>query len=69
MPAHLQEQYAHQQPSLTAKKLGRLELAARRRERYSRQVAGVWSTNHAMREADRKLAQQAEASYLLMVTH
>ena len=61
-----EEQYAHQQPSLTAKKLRRLELTAGA-ERYSRQAAGVWSTNQAMRDAERKLALAAEASYVRMV--
>jgi transposase len=60
------ENYAHQQPSLTAKKLRKLELKAGA-ERYSKSAAGVWTTNHAMREAERKLAEQAEASYVRMV--
>jgi transposase len=60
------ENYARQQPSLTAKKLRRLELKAGA-EKYSKAAAGVWSTNQAMREAERKLAQQAEASYVRMV--
>jgi hypothetical protein len=38
------ETYAHQQPSLTAKKLRRLELKAGA-EKYSQAAAGVWSTN------------------------
>ena len=61
-----EQQYAHQQPSLTAKKLRRLELAAGA-ERYSPKAAGVWSTNQAMRDAERKLAEQAEASYVRIV--
>jgi transposase len=60
------EQYAHQQPSLTAKKLRRLELTAGAK-RYDTKAAGVWSTNQAMREAERTLALQAEASYVRMV--
>jgi hypothetical protein len=60
------ENYAHAQPSLTAKKLRKLELLAGA-PRYERKAAGVWSTNHAMREAERQLAQQAEASYVRMV--
>jgi len=60
------ENYAHQQPSLTAKKLRRLELKAGA-DRYSKAAAGVWSTNQKMREFERQLAQQAEASYLRMV--
>ena len=61
-----EEQYAHQQPSLTAKKLRRLELTAGA-ERYDTKAAGVWSTNQAMRDAERALAMQAEASYVRMV--
>jgi transposase len=45
-----EEQYAHQQPSLTAKKLRRLELTAGAK-RYDTKAAGVWSTNQAMRDA------------------
>jgi transposase len=60
------ENYAHQQPSLTAKKLRRLELKAGA-DKYSQAAAGVWSTNQRMREFERKLAQQAEASYVRMV--
>jgi len=62
-----EEQYAHQQPSLTAKKLRRLELTAGA-ERYDTKAAGVWSTNQAMRDAERKLALAAEASYVRMVS-
>jgi transposase len=62
-----EEQYAHQQPSLTAKKLRRLELTAGAK-RYDTKAAGVWSTNQAMREAERALAMAAEASYVRMVS-
>ena len=62
-----EEQYAHQQPSLTAKKLRRLELTAGAK-RYDTTAAGVWSTNQAMRDAERKLALAAEASYVRMVS-
>ena len=61
-----EEQYAHQQPSLTAKKLRRLELTAGAKG-YDTNAARVWSTNQAMREAERALALQAEASYVRMV--
>jgi transposase len=60
------ENYAHQQPSLTAKKLRRLELLAGA-QRYEAKAAKVFATNQAMREAERKLAQQAEASYVRIV--
>jgi transposase len=55
------EDYAHQQPSLTKKKLRRLELTAGA-PKYKGGF-GISSTNKAMREAERKLAEQAEASY------
>jgi transposase len=60
------ENYAHQQPSLTAKKLRRLELTAGA-QKYSKASAGIWSVNEQMREAERQLARQAEASYVRMV--
>ena len=60
------ENYAHQQPSLTAKKLRRLEITAGA-ERYSKTAAGIWSVNEQMRDAERRLAQRAEASYVRMV--
>jgi transposase len=60
------EDYAHAQPSLTAKKLRRLELLAGAK-RYERSASGTFSTNTAMREAERALARQAEASYVRMV--
>ena len=55
------EDYAFQQPSLTRKKLRRLELAAG----VPRYQGGrtVWSTNDAMRRAERELALQAERAY------
>ncbi len=61
------EDYAHQQPSLTRKKLRALELTAGAPTR-SKAAAGVWSTNRAIRQAERELAEQAEASYERMVT-
>ncbi|MGH2883139.1 MAG: IS110 family transposase, partial [Solirubrobacteraceae bacterium] len=60
------EDYAHQQPSLTRNKLRRLEITAGA-PKHSRRAAGVWSTNVMMREAERELAEQAEASYKRMV--
>ena len=56
------EDYAHQQPSLTRKKLRRLELTAGAPKR-TRQGEDVWSTNDLLRTAERELAQQAEISY------
>lgn len=57
-----EEDYAYQQPSLTKKKLRRLEIAAGA-ERYSAKAAGIWSANDAVREAERELARQAEVAY------
>jgi transposase len=61
-----EEDYAHQQPSLTAKKLRRMEITAGAK-RYEPKAKGIWSTNLAIREAERRLAQQAEASYVRMI--
>jgi transposase len=61
------EDYAHQQPSLTAKKLRLLEIRAGAPTRKGRHT-GVWATRQRMRRAERELAQQAEASYTRMVS-
>jgi len=61
-----EQDYAHQQPSLTAKKIRRLELAAGAPKQPGKRT-GTWSTNTALREAERRLAEQAEASYKQMV--
>jgi transposase len=60
------EDYAHQQPSLTKKKLRRLEITAGA-PKYAKSASGVWSANDAIREAERELARQAETSYNRMV--
>jgi hypothetical protein len=60
------EDYAHQQPSLTKKKLRRLELTAGA-PKYAKTARGTWSSNEAMRQAERELAAQAEASYKRLV--
>jgi transposase len=60
------EDYAHQQPSLTKKKLRRLELTAGAPKR-AKTAQAVWSSNLAIRQAERQLAQQAEVSYKRMV--
>jgi hypothetical protein len=57
---------AHQQPSLTRKKLRRLELTAGA-PKHANTARGVWSGNVAIRQAERQLAQQAELSYRRMV--
>jgi transposase len=57
-----QEDYAYQQPSLTKKKLRRLEITAGA-ERYTAKAAGIWSANDAVREAVGELARQAEVAY------
>jgi len=56
------EDYAHQQPSLTAQKLRRLELAASAPVRNGK-PSGVWATRARMRQAEKQLAEQAQASY------
>ena len=56
------EDYAHQQPSLTAKKLRLLEIRAGAPTRKGTNT-GTWATRERMRKAERELAQQAEASY------
>jgi transposase len=60
------EDYAHQQPSLTNKKLRRLELTAGA-PKNANTARGIWSSNPAIRQAERQLAKQAEASYKQMV--
>ena len=60
------EHYAHAQPSLTAKKLRKLELIAGAKRRDP-SAAGIHSNYQAMRQAERQLAEQAEASYTRMV--
>jgi transposase len=60
------EDYAHQQPSLTRKKLRRLEITAGA-PKYTRRATGIWSTNDLMRTAELELARQAEVSYKRMV--
>jgi transposase len=61
------EDYAHQQPSLTAKKLRLLEITAGAPTLKGRRT-GTWATRERMRHAERELAQQAEASYTRMVS-
>ena len=55
------EDYAYAQPSLTAKKMRRLELTAGAPRRQGGR--DVWSTNTAMRQAERELALQAQRAY------
>jgi transposase len=61
------EDYAHQQPSLTAKKLRLLEIRAGAPTLKGKST-GTWATRERMRQAERELAQQAEASYKRMVS-
>lgn len=56
------EDYAHQQPSLTAQKLRRLEIAAGAPTRRGK-PSGTWATRERMRQAEKQLAAQAQASY------
>jgi transposase len=60
------QDYAHQQPSLTAKKLRLLEIRAGA-PTLKGKPTGTWATRQQMRTAERELAQQAEASYQRMV--
>jgi transposase len=55
------EDYAFGQPSLTKKKLRRLELTAGATK--GKVKPGIWAANTAMREAERELARQAELAY------
>jgi hypothetical protein len=57
-----EEDYAHQQPSLTAQKLRRLEVKAGA-PTVEGKPTGVWATRERMRHAEKQLAAQAEASY------
>jgi transposase len=56
------EDYAHQQPSLTAVKLRRLEITAGVPTTKGK-PPGTWSTRERMRQAEKQLAEQAQASY------
>ena len=56
------QDYAHQQPSPTAQKLRRLEIAAGAPPRKGK-PSGVWVTHQKMRAAEKQLAAQAQASY------
>jgi transposase len=57
-----EEDYAFAQPSLTRKKLRRLELTAGAGSQRNTK-SGLWAANDAMRKAERELAQQAETAY------
>jgi hypothetical protein len=56
------EDYAYAQPSLTRKKLRRLELTAGAPSQRGIK-SGLWAANDAMRQAERELARQAEVAY------
>ena len=55
------EDYAYGQPSLTRNKLRQLELTAGAPK--ARGKTATWSSNQAMRDAERALALQAELAY------
>jgi transposase len=57
-----EQDYAYAQPSLTRKKLRRLELTAGAPSRKGTKT-GLWAANDAMRQAERDLARQAESAY------
>src|ERR1022692_3076953 len=54
-------------PALTKKKQRQLALTAGAKPR-TKAAAGIWSTNRAIGDAERALAEQAEVSYQRMVT-
>jgi transposase len=56
-----EEDYAYAQPSLTKKKLRRLELAAGSPKGEVK--PGTWAANKAIRSAERELARQGEVAY------
>ena len=56
-----EEDYAYAQPSLTRKKLRRLELTAGAER--GKVAPGLWAANKAMRRAERELARQAEVAH------
>jgi transposase len=56
-----EQDYAYGQPSLTKRKLRQLELTAGAPK--ARGKTGTWSSNQAMRDAERALALQAEQAY------
>jgi hypothetical protein len=64
--AHARRGLRHQQPSLTYKKLRRLQITAGA-PKYATTARGVWSSNSAIRQAERQLAAQAEASYKRLI--
>ena len=57
-----EQDYAYAQPSLTRKKLRRLELMAGAPGQKGIK-SGIWAANDAMRQAERELARQAETAY------
>jgi len=57
-----EQDYAYAQPSLTHKKLRRLELRAGAASQKGTK-SGIWAANDAMRQAERELARQAETAY------
>lgn len=61
------QDYAHQQPSLTARKIRQLEIRAGATTTIGTPT-GTWATREKMRAAERQLAEQAEASYARMVS-
>lgn len=61
------EDYAHQQPSLTARKIRQLEIRAGATTMKGTPT-GTWATREKLRAAERELAEQAEASYARMVS-
>jgi hypothetical protein len=61
------EDYAHQQPTLTKKKLRQLELTAGAPKHARTRTGAFSSANKTIRQAERQLAEQAEISYKRLV--
>jgi transposase len=61
------EDYAHQQPSLTKRKLRQLELTAGAPKHAKTTIGAFSSANKTIRHAERQLAEQAEISYKRLV--
>ena len=66
MHAHPLRGLRPQQPSLTKRKLRQLELTAGA-PKHARTSVGVLGRSERLRQAERQIAEQAEASYVRMV--
>ena len=62
-----EQDYAYGRPSLTAVKMRKLEITAGAGAARWQTRAGTWAASHAMADAERQLAEQAEAAYRQLV--